>query len=68
MPDLCVAHVKAIKSYTRYELNKYWGHWVVVHKGTIYDPLEGVNPVWPEGIVIASYLEICGKRKRVVKR
>jgi len=35
-----------------------WGHWVVVHENRILDPYYGINPCWPKGTHITSYLEI----------
>ena len=50
LPNFCIIHLV--------ETGVRWGHWAVHRGGRVYDPYFGLDPEWPKGIHVSSYLEI----------
>jgi hypothetical protein len=50
LPKFCILHLVAT--------GQHWGHWAVCYNSQVYDPSWGMNPEWPTGVHVSSYLEI----------
>jgi hypothetical protein len=58
LPAFCIISLKVRRDHEAWPKNKRWGHWAVLYKNRIYDPAWGIDPAWPPGIHITSYLRI----------
>lgn len=54
LPRRCVLSLHARPR----SIAKGWGHWALLWDGTVYDPADGINPVWHESTAITSYLTL----------